>query len=102
MNPQIYKDIFAALKQALDYERRIGPQRIRIYAEAVGDSKPKPRFWLCLQHPSTGRGEGEPEFTVAGQRYLDRDGEWREPHGAKARRNFSSLAAARKFADTLL
>jgi len=54
-------------------------------------------FWLTFQ-PKADTPSG---YTVRGQLYLDKDGHWRDPHGAKYRRHFSTPATAIKHADNL-
>jgi hypothetical protein len=69
-------------------------RRLLTYAEHTDGRGLNTRFWICLQERLSGVPTG---WTVSGQKYLDRDGEWREPHGSKFRRHFSSFNAAAKF-----
>jgi len=86
-----------ASKPADDYRRAVLGGRIIIYSEFPSDKSM--RFWLCFQH-ATPPGILRP-YTVSGQLYLEKDGHWREPHGAKYRRHFSTPATAMNHADNL-
>jgi hypothetical protein len=85
-----------AFDDANGYERAIPDGRVIIYGSHTDGAGRNAFFWVCRQSVIPGRGA-----TVAGQRYLDRDGQWREPHGLKYVRRFSTPAAAIKFADSI-
>lgn len=86
------KDLIA---EADTFQRETLKGRIIIYSETPSDYSI--RFWLCFQP----RIDAPCVFTVSGQKYLDKDGMWREPHGAKSRRHFNSPQDAIKFANAL-
>ena len=91
-----YRHQIELMTQAEKYQRELPDGRIIIYSEAPTDYSI--RFWLCFQP----RIDAPCKFSIGGQRYLDRDGGWREPHGASSHRHFSSPAAAIRFADALV
>jgi len=90
-----YRHQIQLINEADEYQRELDDGRIIIYSEAPSDFSI--RFWLCFQP----RIDAPSKFTVSGQKYLDLDGQWREPHGAKYRRHFSSPSAAIKTAEAL-
>jgi len=84
-----------SLAQADAYTRQVPGGRLVIYAGVP--SEHRVMFWLAFQ-PTAETPSG---YTVRGQLYLDKDGRWREPHGAKYRRHFSTPSAAIKHANNL-
>jgi len=90
-----YKHQIELITQAEKYQRELPNGRIIIYSDTPNNYSI--RFWLCFQP----RSDTPSRFSIGGQRYLDKDGGWREPHGASSRRHFSSPAAAIRFADAL-
>lgn len=90
-----YRHQLELITEADQFKREVPGGRIIIYSETPSDYSI--RFWLCFQH----RIDAPSVFTVSGQRYLDKDGEWREPHGAASRRHFNSPSAAIKFANAI-
>jgi hypothetical protein len=90
-----YRHQLQLINEADQFQRELPEGRIIIYSEAP--SNYSLRFWLCFQH----RIDAPCVFTVAGQKYLDKDGAWKEPHGAKSRRHFNSPQAAIKAASAL-
>jgi hypothetical protein len=90
-----YRHQLQLIHEADQFQREIPQGRIIIYSETPSDHSI--RFWLCFQP----RIDAPSVFTVGGQKYLDKDGAWREPHGAKSRRHFSSPQSAIKAASNL-
>lgn len=87
----------SALNGVEEFQRIVPMGRIVIYSEHTDPDGKNWRFWLCFQH----RIDAPSPFTVRGQLYLDRDGRWREPHGAASRRHFATPSAAAKHAQKL-
>jgi hypothetical protein len=79
-----YRQQMELINEAAKFQRELPNGRIIIYSEMPSDYTI--RFWLCFQP----RIDAPCVFTVGGQKYLDKDGAWREPHGAKSRRHFNS------------
>ena len=90
-----YRHQLELIAEADKFQRELPNGRIIIYSEAPSDYNL--RFWLCFQP----RIDAPSKFTVSGQKYLDKDGSWREPHGAASRRHFNSPQDAIKFASSL-
>ncbi len=92
--------------EAENYSRELPDgSRIIIYMRHSDRAGLVWKYWIC--HQSRNPWHGDPEFpnagkwTVSGQRYKDKDGWWREPHGLNHVLTFRNPLAAIATADAL-
>ena len=92
MNYSTVSQANAAFQEASDFELRVPGGRIIISSEHTDKPGKNVRHWLHFQREI----ETVSRYVATGI-YLEKNGEWISPRGAKYRRHFSTPSAAIKY-----